>query len=158
MSLSLRKTGLFVPKPSPRRISRRWSYCNSKEQPSCYGCSSNIKPQRSDRSLILEHLVGGHKQGGEIGAEYLAAESVRASASYNHSTIDQCRGWRLKFRMLLVLCFLESGDVRELLGGMRRVASQGVRAEGSPMHVVKPGRLKDDGDVRGLQVCGVMEV
>jgi hypothetical protein len=110
VSLSLRKTGLFVPKPSPRRISRRWSCCNSKEQPSCYGCSSNIKPQRSDRSLILEHLVGGHKQGGEIGAEYLAAESVRASASYDHSTIDQCRGFRLKFRMLLVLCFLESGD------------------------------------------------
>jgi hypothetical protein len=40
---------------------------------------------------MLEHLVGGLKQGGEIGAEYLAAESVRASASYDHSTIDQSR-------------------------------------------------------------------
>jgi len=91
VSLSLRKTGLLVPKLSPRRISRRWSCCNCKEQPSCYECSGNIKSQRSHRSLILEHLVGGHKQGGEICAEYWAAESVRASASYDHSTIDQSR-------------------------------------------------------------------
>jgi hypothetical protein len=39
--------------------------------------------------------VGGHGMGGccggEIDAEYLAAESVRASASYGYSMVDQSR-------------------------------------------------------------------
>ena len=39
--------------------------------------------------------MGGHREGGccggEIGAEYLAAESVRASASYGHSMVDRSR-------------------------------------------------------------------
>lgn len=62
------------------------------------------------------HRPDGIWCGEEIDAEYLAAVSVRVRASYGHGMIDQSRVWRLKFRVLLVLCFLDSGDVRAQLG------------------------------------------
>jgi hypothetical protein len=86
-------------------------------------------------------------------AEHLAAMSVKAAALYgvgagqygvgtasSHGSSVEVGDWRLKFRMASS-CFLDSGDVRALLAGMRRVAGQGLRVDSldsSPMHVVKP--------------------
>jgi hypothetical protein len=68
-------------------------------------------PQEPD----IRALSRWSKQGGEISAEYWAAESVRASASYDHSTIDQSR-LEIEIQDVARLGFFESGDVRELLG------------------------------------------
>lgn len=72
------QNGPSQPKTTPtENYKRRWSCGNSKGQPSCCECSSNIKPQRSDRSLILDCLASRRRLGGccsgEIGVEHLAA-------------------------------------------------------------------------------------
>ena len=100
--------------------------------------------------------MSGHRERGcgvEKLAEHLAAVSVRAAASYgvgagqygvgtasSHGSSVEVGDWNRNSGWCSS-CFLDSGDVRALLAGMRRVAGQGLRVDSldsSPMHVVKP--------------------